>query len=91
MGLASHKGIQTGTGSATLANKANASYTLFIGGRENDLYRGQRITSQGCSDRDPTCSGRLCVTNLSGGEEGGGTEAGNKPEGTQHVCEAQTF
>ena len=33
MGLASHKGIQ-----------ANASNTLFIGGRRNDLYRGQRIT-----------------------------------------------
>ena len=64
---------------------------LFFGGRENDLYRGQRITSQGCSDRDPTCSGRLCVTNLSGKKEGGGTEASNKPEGSQHVCEARAF
>ena len=92
MGLASHKGIQTGTGTATLANKANASNTLFIGGRGNDLYRGQRIiTSQRCSDRDPTCSGRLRVTNLSGRKEGGGTEAGNKSEGSQHVCEAQAF
>ena len=32
MGLASHKGIQTGTGSATLANKANTSNTLFTEG-----------------------------------------------------------
>ena len=91
MGLASYKGIQTETGTATLANKANTSNTLFIGGRGNDLYRGQRITSQGCSDRDPTCSGRLCVTNLSGRKEGGGTEAGNKPEGSQHICEARAF
>ena len=91
MGLASHKGIQTGTGTATLAKKANASNTLFIGGKGNDLYRGQGTTSQGCSGRDPTCPGRLCVTNLSGRKEGRGTEAGNKPEGSQHICEARAF
>ena len=72
MGLASHKGVQTRISLTTLANKSNASDKLLIGGRGNDLYRSQRVTSQGCSDRDPTHPGRLCITNLLGREEGGG-------------------
>jgi len=55
-----------------LANKPNASDNLFIGGRGNNLYRGQRIACQGCSDRDPTHPRRLYIINLPGREEGRG-------------------
>ena len=91
MGLASHKGVQTRISSTTLANKSNASDKLLIGGKGNDLYRGQRVAGQGCGDRDTTHPGRLCITNLPGREERGGTEACNKSEGSQYVCEARAL
>ena len=91
MGLASHKGIPTRIGSTTLANEANASNKLLCRGVGNDLFRNQTTAVQGCSGRDHTFPGRLCITNLPGRKEGGETEVGNKPEGTQHVCGTGAF
>ena len=51
----------------------------------------ERIIGQGCSGKDHLFPGRLCVTDLPVSKEGRGTEADDKPEGTQHVCETRTF
>ena len=91
MGPASHKGIPTRTGSNTMATEAHASNKLLYRAKGNDLQRDQRIIGQGCNGRDHPFPGRLCVTDLPGSKEGGWTEASDKPEGTQNVCETQTF
>jgi len=91
MGLASHKGVSTIVGSTTLATKTNASNKLLGGGEQNDLHGDWGATVQRCSGRDHTFPGKLCVTNLPGGKEGGGTEAGNKPKDTQHVRKTWAF
>ena len=91
MGLASLKGVPTKTGSTALATKTDASNKLLGREEQNDLHRDHRTPVQRCSGRDHTFPGRICITNLPGRKEGGGTEAGNKPKGTQHIRETRTF
>ena len=74
-----------------MAAEAYASNKLLYRAKGNNLQGDQRIIGQGCSGRDHPFPGRLCVTDPPSSKEGGGTEAGDKPEGIQHVCEAWTF
>ena len=53
--------------------------------------RGCRITVQKGDSGDPTITRDLCLPDLLGGEEGWGSEASNKSEGPQPICEGGTF
>ena len=53
--------------------------------------RGCRIVNQRGNCRDSAVSTQLCVPDFPGGEEGWGSEACNKSEGPQPICEARTL
>ena len=53
--------------------------------------RGRRVAIQRGNCRDSALSRQLCVPDISCGEEGWGSEAGNKSEGPQSVCETRAL
>ena len=87
MGLASHIRVSPRVDSGTLAVKDNARDNVLAGGAGKDLGRDQRALVQGCNCGGNNFQGKLCITNLSSGKEGGGSKTCNKSKIPEQLCE----
>ena len=91
MGLTDCVRVPIRVSTEALADKANARNKVLRRGAGKDPRRDQGAAVQGCYKGDNTPCRKFCVTNLSGGEEGGGTETSNKSEISELLCEDRTF
>ena len=87
MGPTDHSRVPIRTYSNPVPGQIEPGDLVLRGGALQSITGGQGASGQGCHRRSSTLHRQSHIPDLPGGEEGGRTTAGDKPEGPQQLCE----
>ena len=91
MGPTDHSRVPIRTLPDPISGQTESGDLVSRGGVLQNITGGQGASGQGCHHRSSTLHRQFHISDLSGGEEGGRTEAGDTPQGPQQLCEIRAL